>query len=218
MTPRTQTGLRLAAAGALIAATALYLHGRGTDAPAPPHRDVTDFPRTVGSWQGGDPIPFTQETLDILGPGRFLERIYQRPAEPFIDLLLEYFPSQRTHDTIHSPKHCLPGAGWEPVQSSVVQLTTADGRQVPANYYLISNGENRQVVLYWYEAHGRILASDYRAKFYLAWDAMRLNRTDGSMVRVITPVENGEDVASAKDRAVGFAEQVLPMLKDYIPS
>ena len=70
----------------------------------------------------------------------------------------------------------------------------------------------------WYEAHGRIVASEYRAKFYLVWDAMRLNRTDGSMVRVITPVATGEGVAKAKDRAVGFAEQVLPMLRAYIPS
>ncbi|HUI42631.1 MAG TPA: EpsI family protein [Terriglobia bacterium] len=217
MKSSTETGLRLALAGALIAVTALYLHGRGTDAPAPPHKDVTEFPRAVGDWQGGDPLPFTQETLDVLGPGRFLERIYQRPSQPFVDLLLEYFPSQRTHDTIHSPKHCLPGAGWEPVESSVLHLTGPDGRPVPANYYVIANGENREVVLYWYEAHGRVVASDYRAKFYLVWDAMRLNRTDGSMVRVVTPVTGGEDVARAKERAVGFAERVLPMLNAYIP-
>ena len=213
-----QTGIRFVLASVLIATAAIYLQGRGKyETPPPPHKDVTDFPAAVGDWQGGEPLPFDADTLRVLGPGRFLERVYTRPGTPAIDLLLEYFPSQRTGDTMHSPKHCLPGAGWEPTQSSVLQLAGPDGRSAGVNFYVIARGEQKQVVLYWYQAHGRVVASEYWAKFYLVWDAIRLNRTDGSMIRVISAVAPGEAIDSARDRTVGFAEEVMPMLRSYIP-
>jgi EpsI family protein len=217
--PTAQTGLRFVLAAALLAATAIYLQARGrNETPLPPHKDVTDFPPVIGDWRGGEPIPFDADTLKVLGPGRFLERLYEHPGLPAIDLLLEYFPSQRTGDTMHSPKHCLPGAGWEPTQSSVLWLTGPDGKSEGVNDYVIAKGEEKEVVLYWYQAHGRVVASEYRAKFYLVWDAMRMDRTDGSMIRVITAVAPGETVERARDRAAGFAEEVLPMLGSYIPS
>jgi EpsI family protein len=214
-----QNGLRFVLASALIAATAIYLQGRGKyETTPPPHRDVTDFPTAVGDWQGGEPLPFDADTLRILGPGRFLERVYTRPGTPAVDLLLEYFPTQRSGDTMHSPKHCLPGAGWEPTQSSILQITDPDGRSVDVNFYVIAKGEQKQIVLYWYQAQGRVVASEYWAKFYLVWDAIRLNRTDGAMIRVITSVAPAETIESARDRTVGFAEGVIPILGSYIPS
>jgi EpsI family protein len=219
MKPVAQTGLRFILASALIAATGVYLQGRGKyEAPPPPHKDVTDFPALFGEWRGGEPIPFDADTLRVLGPGLFSERLYQRPGTPPVDLLLEYFPSQRAGDTMHSPKHCLPGAGWEPTESSILQVRDAGGRSVGVNSYVIARGEQKEIVLYWYQAHDRVVASEYLSKFYLVWDAIRLNRTDGSMVRVITPVLPGETVETARGRAVGFAEEVLPMLGSYIPS
>lgn len=219
MKPAAQTGLRFVVASALIAVTAIYLQGRGrSESQLPPHKDVTDFPPVVGDWRGGEPIPFDADTLKVLGPGHFLERVYERPGTPAVDLLLEYFPTQRSGDTMHSPKHCLPGAGWEPTQSSVLRLTEPGGKSVGVNDYVIAKGEDKEIVLYWYQAHDRVVASEYRAKFYLVWDAMRMNRTDGSMIRVITAVAPGETVESARNRAEGFAEEVLPMLGAYIPS
>lgn len=212
------TWLRFALAAVVIGGTALYVHGRGQDWPSPPHQDVTDFSPSVGEWQGGPALPFSSDTLQILGPGEFLERIYQQAGKPSVDLFLAYFPSQRTGDTIHSPRHCLPGAGWEPVQSALLHLDSRNGSgPVTVNYWVIAKGDDRQVVIYWYQAHGRVVASEYRAKFFQVWDAMRLNRTDGSLVRVITPVANAESLDTAKQRAVGFAEQLLPMLNSYIP-
>jgi len=215
---RTPSWIRFAAAAALIAFTTIYLHGRGEDWLSPPHLQVTDFPRQVGGWQGGDALPFSADTLQVLGPGEFLERIYQRPSQPGVDLFLAYFPSQRTGDTIHSPRHCLPGAGWEPIESSPLQLTGPDGKPITVNYWVIAKGEQKQVALYWYQAHGRVVANEYRAKVYQVWDAMRLNRTDGSLVRVITPVSGLVSLDSAKQRDVNFAEQLLPMLGSYIPN
>jgi EpsI family protein len=218
MTNGTPAWVRFAVAAVLIGSTALYLHGRGQDWPSPPHLQVTDFPSAVGDWRGGDALPFSADTLQVLGPGEFMERIYQRPRQPGVDLFLAYFPSQRMGDTIHSPRHCLPGAGWEPTESSLLQLTEADGKSITVNYWVIAKGDQRQVALYWYQAHGRVVANEYRAKFYQVWDAMRLNRTDGSLVRVITPVTGTESLDSAKQRAVAFSEQLLPMLGSYIPN
>jgi EpsI family protein len=218
MSSESLTGVRFALAVVLIAATGLYVRGRGHDDPAPPHEDVTNFPRELGEWQGGPDLPFTADTLQVLGPGDFMERTYEAPEKPGVDLFLAYFPSQRTGDTIHSPRHCLPGAGWEFTENSLLQLKDSAGPPLTVNYYVIAKGEDRQVVLYWYQAHGRVVSSEYSAKFYQVWDAMRLNRTDGSLVRVITPVARGESLESARDRAAGFAEQLLPLLGSYIPS
>lgn len=156
--------------------------------------------------------------LEVLGPGEFLSRIYNSSAtEPYIDLFLAYFPSQKTGDTIHSPKNCLPGAGWTPIESGRMQLERPDGSAIDANRYLLEKGDSRLLVLYWYQSHGRAVASEYWAKYYLVADAIRMNRTDGALVRVITPVISGESVAAAERRAVGFNNNLVPFLDRYIP-
>lgn len=218
MSSNGQVGIRFVLAVALISGAAIYVHGRGHDDPSPPHQDVTDFPREIGDWHGGPDLPFDAETLKVLGPGDFMERDYEAPGQPMVDLYLAYFPSQRTGDTIHSPRHCLPGAGWQFAQESEMQLREPSGQPITVNDYVIANGSDQQVVLYWYQAHGRVVANEYRAKFYQMWDAMRLNRTDGSLVRVMTRVVQGESLDHARGRAVGFAEQLLPLLGSYIPN
>jgi EpsI family protein len=99
-----------------------------------------------------------------------------------------------------------------------VNLADADGKTHRVGEYVIANGEMRQFVIYWYQAHGRSVASEYMAKIYLAADAMRMNRTDGALVRVITPVAPSEDVAEARKRAEGFAMRLAPLLPRFIPN
>jgi EpsI family protein len=136
-----------------------------------------------------------------------------------MDLYIAYFPSQRTGDTIHSPKNCLPGAGWAPLESSHIHLQhPAGGSPLEVNRYILGMGDQRMLVYYWYQSHGRAVASEYSAKFYLVADAMRLNRTDGALVRILTPISTGkETVEDAERRAFGFAYSVVPLLDDYIP-
>ena len=132
-----------------------------------------------------------QETLDVLGAGDFLSRVYTQSGEAQpIGLFIGYFPTQRTGVTIHSPKNCLPGSGWAFESSQYVNLNDANGKPHRVGEYIIANGENRQFVIYWYQAHGRSIANEYMAKVYLVTDAMRLNRTDGALVRVITPIDS----------------------------
>ena len=150
-------------------------------------------------------------------PGIFFSVCIKILRQPYIDLFLVYFPSQRTGDTIHSPKHCLPGAGWLPVESSRVTLNLPGHLPFLANRYVIAKGTDRQLVLYWYLAHDRAIASEYWAKFYLVTDSIRLNRSDGSLVRLTTQLRPRETSDAAQARLISFASTFTPLLNQYVP-
>jgi EpsI family protein len=201
----------------LLAGTALFLHARGDHEIIAARNPLASFPTQVGEWTGTD-VSIPREILDILGAGDFLLRVY-RPASPrpYVDLFIAYFPTQRAGDAIHSPKNCLPGAGWSPVQSGRVQISLPGQAAFPANRYVIAKGTGRQLVLYWYQAHDRAVASEYWAKFYLVADSIRMNRSDGALVRLTTPMLPGEAVESAQQRLIGFSGGIVPVMENYIP-
>jgi EpsI family protein len=208
--------LRFLIVAALLAGTTVFLRARSAREDLPPRRPLSAFPLQVGTWTGQE-MGIDPSIREILGPGEFLSRIYAQGDRFYIDLFIAYFPSQRTGSSIHSPKNCLPGSGWSPLQSGHVQLQLPGGRSITVNRYLISKGMDRQLVLYWYQAHDRAIASEYWAKVHLVGDAIRMNRTDGALVRVTTPMAQGETLESAEQRVAGFAQDILPTLNDYIP-
>ena len=212
------SSLRFLLAAALIASAAIFLEARGRNEIFPSRLPLQSFPTQLSNWTGTD-IAIQKDVLEVLGPGDFLLRVYQDSAEkhPFVDLFIAYFPSQRTGDTIHSPKHCLPGSGWLPVESNRVTLSLPGHSPFPANRYVIAKGDSRQLVLYWYWAHDRGVASEYWAKFYLVADSMRMNRSDGALVRITTPMHSGETAEAAQQRLLPFADAVAPLLDNYIP-
>jgi len=202
----------------VIASTAVFLQAHNRQEVFPPRLPLHSFPAQLGDWSGVD-VPLQKDVLDILGPGDFLLRIYQdqqQPA-PIVDLFIAYFRSQRSGDTLHSPQHCLPGAGWTPIQNTRITLSMPGHVPFPVNRYIIAKGDSRQIVLYWYWAHNRGVASEYWAKFYLVADSMRMNRSDGALVRITSPIQPGESVEAAQQRISPFVDRVLPMLNDYIP-
>jgi EpsI family protein len=207
----------------LLAATFSALRLRGDTDRVPATPPLSLLPQTIGARTAQD-YPLDSETLEVLGDGRFLNRVYSsvgpmgQPAEAPVSLFIGYFPTQRSGQSIHSPQNCLPGAGWAFLSSQVINLPTADGRPYPVGEYLIGNAGQKQVVLYWYLAHGRSVASDYLAKAYMMLDAVRWNRTDGALVRIVTPVGQNESLESAQQRAVQFAGQVTPLLPRFIPN
>ncbi len=212
------SALRFTLAVLLIAGAAVFLQARGHREIFPPRARLESFPAQLGPWTGTDDV-IEKEVLDVLGPGDFLLRDYSTPADaqPAINLYIAYFPSQRTGDTIHSPKNCLPGAGWMPVESTRVTLTMPGHSPFPVTRYVIARGETRELVLYWYWAHDRGLASEYWAKFYLVADSMRLNRSDGALVRISTIMYRGETPEAAEQRILPFTALVVPKLGAYIP-
>ncbi|HYU47526.1 MAG TPA: EpsI family protein [Terriglobales bacterium] len=212
------SSLRFMLTAALMAATALVLQAHSRSEFFPPRQPLASLPLHFGAWAGQE-FSLDQQTLDILGQGEFLLRDYQdasRPQPP-IGLFIAYFPSQKAGDTIHSPNHCLPGAGWVPTLRQVVQISRPDGPSFPVNRYVVSKQGNRQLVLYWFQAHGRAVASEYWAKYHLVADSIRMNRSDGALVRLISPMYQGESPDAAQARVMKVGSQLLPLLDNYIP-
>ena len=224
----TRSTPRFIAAALLVASAALLLQARTSSEVFPPRQPLKEFPTQLGTaelgtglvetWKGTD-VPLDPDVLDKLGPGDFLLRVYQDQENPrlYFDLFVAYFRSQRVGDTIHSPQHCLPGAGWIPIERSLVTISAPGHTPFPANRFIIAKGEARQLVLYWYWAHDRGVASDYWAKYYLVADAIRMNRSDGSLVRLKTPIYQGETADAAEQRLLPLANDIVPQLATYIP-
>ncbi len=216
----------------LLLATALLLHSRGDKDNVPSSQPLSQMPQTIGVWTSRD-IAMQDDVLAILGKGDFLNRLYTGPAvlpEPGVEkvsvptrsdvpisLFIGYFASQRTGQSIHSPQNCLPGAGWNFESSRYTTLTADNGKVFTVGEYVISDGNTKQFVLYWYQAHGRSIANEYKAKLYMIADAIRMNRTDGAIVRVITPVMPLESIATARNRVVRFTSEMAPVLPRFIP-
>ena len=201
----------------LMAGTWMLLEARERVEIVPQHQHLSQFPQTLGEWRGKD-LSLENDVLQILGPGDFLFRDYLSPTQPeSVNLFIAFFASQRTGDTIHSPKNCLPGEGWSALESGHILLNGPGKAAIQVNRYLVEAGEDRAVVLYWYQAHGRVVSNEYWAKFYLVIDSIRMGRSDGSMIRVFAPVQANGDTVEAETRAIQFAEKLMPVLDNYIP-
>jgi EpsI family protein len=211
-----KTHWRFVVAALLLAGTALLLEARSGSEIIPAHPPLGSFPHEIQGWTSTD-IPLDKEVLDVLGPGDFLVRDYHGVKSRNIALFIAYFPTQRAGDTIHSPKNCLPGAGWVPVRADKIQVNVPGHVPFPANRYLIAKGEERELVLYWYWAHDRALADEYAAKFYLVADSIRMHRSDGSLIRLSTPLARGEDIESAQNFLLSFAGNIVPLMNTYVP-
>jgi len=213
---KPSAGLRFVLAAALIVLTAILLQARGRNEVFPPRLPLQAFPLQLGPWTGIE-RSIDKEVLDKLGPGEFIVRDYSGPNNLDTNLYIAYFPSQRAGDTIHYPQNCLPGAGWNPDENVRVALTLPGHAPFPANRYVISKGDERRLVLYWYWAHDRGVASEYWAKYYLVKDSIRMNRSDGALVRIMTDMSPGETANAAQQRLLPFTSEIGPRLDHYIP-
>jgi EpsI family protein len=181
-------------------------------------RPLAEFPKQIGEWRMIQEGVLDQETLNILKADDYLTRDYVSPSSTAaVNLYVAFFKTQRTGQTPHSPKNCLPGGGWVPSVSSIVGVPIP-GRPEPirVNQYIVSKGPSRDVVMYWYQSHGRVVASEYAAKIYVVADALRYNRTDTALVRVVVPVSGNDDdaVRVARDFIVAF----FTPLAQFLPS
>lgn len=201
-----------------LVAGASVVAWRSVTENVPIRRPFDAFPMTVGEWSGRTAPDFDDRVMRVLGVDDYVNRVYQDPARYPLGLYIGYYESQRQGDTIHSPLNCLPGAGWQPLTQARMQLTVREAtapRTIEVNRVVIQKGLDRQLVLYWYQSHGRIVASEYWGKVYLVIDAIRMNRSDGAMVRVVAPI--GASEGEAERRAVQFVESMFPLLGTFLP-
>jgi EpsI family protein len=199
--------------GTLLASLALF-HGVSHGEPVPLRQTFDQLPMSMDGWQGRND-PLAEQIVTALGVSDYVNRSYMSRGGQPIDLYVGYYQSQRTGESIHSPKNCLPGSGWEPVRAGRLTIPMATAPAIVVNEYLVEKGTAQYLVLYWYQAHGRVIASEYSGKAWLVFDAITRNRTDEALVRVVTSTKNGEDQARA--RAVQFVQSLFPRLDEFIP-
>jgi EpsI family protein len=198
--------------------TALALHYVNTSEDTVPNIPLAAFPKQIGAWKGIEQ-KFAPEIYDALGvDDSFLANYTSSEGQP-VQLYIGYYQSQREGDLIHSPKNCMPGAGWQIVESTIEKIDVNDTnyRQVEAVRFRLKNGMREQIVLYWYQSRGRVITSEYLQKIYLVLDSITRRRTDGSFVRLITPIQDGAEEKALKEIKL-FAGQIFPILLKYIPS
>ncbi len=182
---------------------------------------LSQLSKSFESWRGTE-FPLDGKVLRTLGVDDHLSRVYERPGMPPVSLYIGFYASQRTGETIHSPLKCLPGTGWQPIETGRREFSVIDasGRaeHLLINRYVVQKGLDRHIVLFWYQMRGRVVASEYTAKLFLIDGALRTNRTDGALVRVIVPLRDNDTEASADAVAASFIRSLYPQLAVHLPA
>ena len=202
----------------LLVAQAALLYSSIRPEAVPSSQTLAGMPRTLGPWRLEQEGVVDQETQDVLKADDLLNRSYVQPSTgSWANLFVAAFRSQRNGKTPHSPKNCLPGNGWTPLVSDQYSVDVGGSAPITVNRYIISHGDSRSLVLYWYQSRDRVVANEYKAKFWVIVDAMRLHRTDTALVRVVVAMA-GADQEGATRVAVDFVKSFYGTLRQYLPS
>ena len=209
----------LVVAAGLLLATAIATAALPERKPLKPARqDFGAFPMSVDAWRGRseklDPI-----YLDVLKPSDYLIADYRSPQRDLINLYIAYYDAQNREASSHSPRLCIPAGGWEIIELERRELPDVRfrGQPLAVNRAVIVKGEYRQLVYYWFQQRGRNLTNEYVTKTYILWDSLTRNRSDGAMVRLVTPIRGGEPQDAADRRLTQFAASLIPTLAAYVP-
>jgi EpsI family protein len=204
----------------LLVAEALTVQWAGHAERVPSTPDLSAFPRQIGRWSQSSEIPIEPDVQAQLRADRLLNRLYYSATSAGpgsqAELFVAWFNSQTRGDRQpHSPRVCLPGAGWLTQSTGAVSIDTPAGK-LAATRYLVSKGGFRSVILYWYQTPRRTIAGEWEAKSWILLDALRDHRTDVALVRIVVPSFNAQDKV-ATDAAADFARALYPELRRELP-
>ncbi|MGF1445292.1 MAG: VPLPA-CTERM-specific exosortase XrtD [Pikeienuella sp.] len=210
-------GLVLAAALSTVAAVGWALAPERARV-IPERVALAAFPSEIGAWRSID-RRIEDNVLETLAADDLLARAYGRSGGPGVDLLVVYYDKLTEGSGIHSPEVCIPAGGWEVSawRPDRVPLGGPDDAVIEVNRAIISSGRDRSLVYYWFDLHGRNVTSDYAAKFYTVYDSLTKGRTDGALVRLITPIQRGETEAQAAERLKEMMQLAVPQLRPHLP-
>ena len=198
---------------AIAAATSYMLPQR---VEARPQRSwFVDFPTTLDGWKGRQG-KIEAMYLDVLQVDDYLMEDFTNGTD-FVNLYAAYYASQRQGESVHSPRSCIPGGGWRMTSFGQVTVPTGSGEGLPVNRAIIELGDQRQLVYYWFKQRERFLTNEYSVKWYIFTDALTRQRTDGALVRLVTPLHPGEDAAAADARLQSFATTVQREMPPFLP-
>jgi EpsI family protein len=191
---------------ALLAGTIFLGDLTARRVPSPLAVPLDQIAPSIDGWSAFRDQQLPPGTLRTLDATSYLSRTYRKNSKE-LDLFIAFYSQQRAGESMHSPKHCLPGAGWEIWQHDSAMVSTESGRY-EVNKYSIQNSGTRMLMLYWYQSKSRIIASEYLGKILLAQDTILTGRTAGSIVRIMLP-----DMPSAADEGVAFAASLIPQVR-----
>jgi EpsI family protein len=189
-----------------LAATLLTARLMDNRQPEVLARSLAAIDFNIDGWIGTDNPPLSDAVLNELLATSYLSRTY-RQGDKKVELFIAYYAQQRGGESMHSPKHCLPGSGWEIWDYGTAPISI-DGRMVEINKYSIENSGSRMIVLYWYQSRRRIIASEWQGKLLLVRDALLAGRTGGSLVRLTVP-----DHPSAVADGLAFSAAIIPRMQ-----
>ena len=199
----------------LVEAVLFYSASRGEKISRIP--PLQYFPLNAAEWTTVRDTPLEPEVQEVLQADDTLNRVYlsQATREPAY-FFVAYFRSQRTGQAPHSPKNCLPGSGWQQVASGYTDLHVAGQPQpITINRYVVEHGNDRSMVLYWYQSSHRVIANEFSAKFWLVADSIRYHRSDTALVRIVVPVRDA-GIDAATRTGISFAQSIYQPLRQYL--
>ncbi len=199
----------------LVQAALFYTASHGESIPL--ERPLDAFPTQVEDWHLSSVGVIPQDDLAVLRADDTLTRWYESKYGG-ANLFIAFFKTQRTGQTPHSPKNCLPGAGWSPTAIGYVDVPIPIRNEtIQVNRYIVTKGDQKSLVLYWYQTQHRVIANEFSAKFWLVADSVRNHRSDTALVRVVVPVTGDHDDAATK-AGIAFVQAMYPALRAYLPS
>lgn len=202
----------------LLLGQAAIFYGFSRGELGPSHRPLDQLPTQLGNWKMVQQGVMEKEILDVLRADDYVTRWYAKNPQTVASLFVAFFKSQRAGQAPHSPKNCLPGAGWIWTVSDQVPVTIPEtNRTILINRYIVQKGDQKSLSLYWYQSRDRVVASEYKAKVYVVADALRYNRTDTAIVRVDVPITNGDNEAATRT-GEDFVRALFTTLRSFLPA
>lgn len=202
--------------GGLLAAGCILTLGGGRQKQMPLTAPLASLPTVLASYHGAD-VAISEAEQRAAGMSTYLYRSFRSDSGRGFTVYVGYYERQTQGKTIHSPKNCLPGAGWEALESTRAEVPTPEGG-AQVNQYLLQQGTQRALVLYWYQGRGRVAASEYRVKWELLRDSALLGRSEEALVRIVVPLGPSQDFSRARALAQAVAADLIPDLARLLPS
>jgi len=205
--------MRIVIAAAVLGIAVILGNLRPPPPPVPLPQALKEFSSSVPGWKARGALHLDRGVIDVLGLSDYVLREYVDPNGRNVWLYVAYYAQG---PAFHSPKLCLPGSGWEPIEAErlVLPVTSAAGG-VPVNRYVVQKGKKRELLLYWYQSQGRAMAGDLEAKLFLFDSALRRHRKDSALVRVSSPLFGSQ--AETLSLQAGFVQSLYPLLEKFLP-
>ncbi len=216
---------RLFVPAAILAVGCALISGVRPQQSIPLAASLNSLPAQMVGYPGKD-FPVSKEEQAVAGMSNYLFRVFAKDPRSAFSVYVGYYESQTTGRTIHSPKNCLPGAGWQALESGTTQLAVG-GKSYRVNRYLLADSTGQALVYYWYQGRGRIEASEYRVKWDLLRDAALHGRTEEALVRIMVPVPRSRSMSAdglaaarrhADELARSAAEALVPQVERVLPT